>query len=800
MALAGDRVRIIGTNGQGYSITTEGQGFASTGDGGEIIDGEIDGGLNDTPSGFDNLSGSVQITHSGGADNIDFIVGDTRGTAATDGVVNGTSGAIFTGMMFDEPIGDLETSPVGADLVVEPEQRFPVVTDDPGVLATGSDRVTITSVNSAPELTGAVGVETTEDIPVLISLATPTVTDADNDNAVLEVASISEGAVLTLNGEPLTVGDVISVEDQIVYTPAPGVTGEVEVFQVVASDRVSTSTPITVTATISVSPVIPSPVPTPTPIPDAPSPTPNPTPTTPTTPTTPPTTDVGSPPNNTEDNDNTDPGTIVGSGNIPAPSPGDDPDIQVLNPSLPDELRPAITTVVTNEVEAPVEIPPLPSVEFYTVNTVNTVENSTHLTTLEKSFSNDFTTYLDLPESELNNDPELTGPESARRLAYEIEEATGERPGFVYISFLPSQLGQGLSLDDNEPQGSDELELVVITARGGMIRRRVPGITRNQVTRIAQDFRRDLTLPTRNATRHLAEANQLYRWLVAPIQDQLETHGVTNLSFLADEGMRAVPYAALHDGSSYLVENYSVGLIPSLSLTDTQYRDVRDVSMLAMGVSESTNGQTPLPAVPTELSTLIFDVWKGELFLNESATLDTLRDVRQRTPFGIIHMATHARFQQGGYENSYIQLWDDQLTMDEVRQLGWNDPAVEMLVLSACQTAVGSREAELGFAGLALQTGVKTAIASLWSVDDTATMSLMTQFYNTLNTAPIKSEALRQAQLALVQGDVYVDEGVLFIEGLDQGILLPPESLATATTDLSHPYFWSAFTTVGNPW
>ena len=79
-------------------------------------------------------------------------------------------------------------------------------------------------------------------------------------------------------------------------------------------------------------------------------------------------------------------------------------------------------------------------------------------------------------------------------------------------------------------------------------------------------------------------------------------------------------------------------------------------------------------------------------------------------------------------------------------------------------------------------------------------MSLMTQFYNTLNTAPIKSEALRQAQLALVRGDAYVDDGVLFIQGLNRGIPLPPESATRATTDLSHPYFWSAFTVVGNPW
>lgn len=791
VSLGGDRVSIVGTDNQGASIVTDGQGF---------LDGDPSNDFG-IPA---NLSGTISITHAGGPDNIDFIVGDTRGTAATGGVLNGTAGSIRTGTTFEDgdPTGGIPTTPTGVDLIVEPTQAFPVITSDPGVLANGSDRVTITSINSAPELTGSVAVETSEETSVLISLSLnpPVATDIDEDNTVLEVASIAEGSVLTLDGEPLAVGDIISEEDQIVYTPAPGLVGEVEVFQVVASDRVSPSLPILINATITEASPTPTPTtPIPSPTPDL-SPTPTPSPIPEETPT----------PDTTPDSDG-DP-TLVGGENVPSPSPDpspdNGPDIEVLDPSLPPDLRPAIDAVVANGIEDPIDIPSLPSVEFYTVNTVNTLENSTHLTTLEKSFANDFTDYFGLSElglannqeSEFTQELEFTGPDSARQLAYDIEEATGERPGFVYISFLPPNLDGSLIIEEYEPQDSDELELVVITARGGMIRRRVPGITRNQVTRLAQEFRRDITLPTRNATRHLTEAHQLYRWLVAPIQDQLENHGITNLSFLADEGLRTLPFAALHDGEHYLVEKYSVGLMPSLSLTNTEYVDVRDASMLAMGVSESTNGQVPLPAVPTELSTLIFDVWKGELFLNESATLDTLQEVRERTPFGIIHMATHARFQEGEYAKSYIQLWNDQLTMDKVRQLGWNDPAVEMLVLSACQTAIGSYEAELGFAGLALQTGVKTAIASLWSVDDTATMSLMAQFYNTLNTAPIKSEALRQAQLALLQGDVAIREGMLFIKGLDQGIPLPEESLTHSATDLSHPYFWSAFTTVGNPW
>jgi CHAT domain-containing protein len=163
-------------------------------------------------------------------------------------------------------------------------------------------------------------------------------------------------------------------------------------------------------------------------------------------------------------------------------------------------------------------------------------------------------------------------------------------------------------------------------------------------------------------------------------------------------------------------------------------------------------------------------------------------------------MATHADFNAGPVSDSYIQLWNDRLQLDQIRQLGLNDPPVEMLVLSACRTALGDERAELGFAGLAVQAGVKTAVASLWYVSDAATAALMTQFYESLSTAPIKAEAMRAAQLAMAQGDVYIEDGRLYGPGALQGVVLPSASLQVGDRELSHPYYWSAFTIVGNPW
>jgi CHAT domain-containing protein len=234
-------------------------------------------------------------------------------------------------------------------------------------------------------------------------------------------------------------------------------------------------------------------------------------------------------------------------------------------------------------------------------------------------------------------------------------------------------------------------------------------------------------------------------------------------------------------------------------LADTRYVNIKKTQVLAMGASEFTD-LNPLPAVPAELSTITGGLWPGRSFLNEAFTLQNLKAQRQQEPFGIVHLATHGEFQRGTPENSYIQLWDTKLQLNQLRELGWNDPPVELLVLSACRTALGDEEAELGFAGLAVQAGVKSALASLWYVSDIGTLALITNFYQQLQKAPIKAEALRQAQMAMLTGKVHIKDGEL--RGIGQRGEVPlPESLAEyANSNLTHPYYWAPFTMIGNPW
>ncbi|MEQ9549240.1 MAG: CHAT domain-containing protein [Coleofasciculus sp. G3-WIS-01] len=412
---------------------------------------------------------------------------------------------------------------------------------------------------------------------------------------------------------------------------------------------------------------------------------------------------------------------------------------------------------------------------------------------LEELFTREFEKYLGFFNPSINTLGQI------RITLSNIESTTGQKPALIYTVFYPTRLTPDSgSLTNPIPQDNDQLQLVVVTPTGEPIFMPIPGATRANVLAEAQKLRRAITNPiTRSTNRYLAPAQQLYQWIIAPIEEQLQNQGIQNLSFIMDGGLRSIPLLALHDGEQFLIEKYSAGLMPSISLTDTRYRDINDFEVLAMGASEFTDAN-PLKAVPVELATITQKLWQGESFLNQEFTLENLKQERQLQPFGIVHLATHGEFKSGRPENSYIQLWDTKLRLDQLRELKLYEPPVELLVLSACRTAVGDEDAELGFAGLAVQAGVKSALGSLWYVSDEATLGLMTEFYRQLETAPIKSEALRQAQLGMIRGEVRLEEGKLL--GSGESITLPPELAQIGDKDLSHPYFWSAFTMIGSPW
>lgn len=393
-------------------------------------------------------------------------------------------------------------------------------------------------------------------------------------------------------------------------------------------------------------------------------------------------------------------------------------------------------------------------------------------------------------------------PESIAATLRAQAARTGQRAAVIYA--MP------------EPYG---LELRLVTADGLAAAQLVPEATETTIQSTVLQLRASITNQLdRNLDRpnYITPARQLHDWLIAPLAAELEAAGVDLLIFCTGPGLRTVPLAALYDGEQFLIERYAIALIPGFSLLDTQAQDLRNQQVLAMGASEFETLE-PLPGVQSEIASIFnrplpelpigspipatASGWSGQAFLNETFTFETLLRMYETGQFGIVHLATHADFRTGSPANSFIQLWGDQLTLDRFAQWNFRDPAIELLVLSACRTAVGDGQSEMGFAGLAVNAGVRSAMASLWSVSDRGTLALMNDFYRQLQTQPTRAEALRQAQLALLQETVTINGDQMIRSGANaSNITLPPSLQIQGAESLDHPFYWSAFLTIGNPW
>ncbi|MEM9540403.1 MAG: CHAT domain-containing protein [Cyanobacteria bacterium P01_E01_bin.42] len=442
---------------------------------------------------------------------------------------------------------------------------------------------------------------------------------------------------------------------------------------------------------------------------------------------------------------------------------------------------------------------------------------------LEDGFSQHFQDYLEIDR------PETVSLEEARRILANIHAETNFTPALIYIFFRPSLKTNSEDSDLlwqfnnsalnanaadfvsplSQQRDSDELEIALVSEAGEIVRRRLVGLTRKEVMAEVRQFRRAVT-NIRRPGAFIAPSQQLYQWLIAPIEEDLQKRHINNLVFILDSGLRSIPLAALHDGENYLVENYNLGLIPSLSLIDPKYRKIEDAEVLAMGADTFAEHE-PLPGVSVELEVISDRLWRGQAFLNEEFTPEKLIGARADRDFRIVHLATHAEFKPGQPENSYIQFNSQQLPLNRFKELGFDKPPVDLLVLSACRTALGDPEAELGFAGLALATGVKSALGSLWYVNDKGTLGLMTGFYEGLSSiglmttfyegfgdSIIKAEALRQAQLSMIQGATRMENGQLLTA--KSNFSLPSTMVRQDRLDFTHPYYWGGFVMIGSPW
>jgi len=298
------------------------------------------------------------------------------------------------------------------------------------------------------------------------------------------------------------------------------------------------------------------------------------------------------------------------------------------------------------------------------------------------------------------------------------------------------------------------LELLV-TLPSGLQRFAVP-VSAEHVTAEIRAFRR--LVEKRTTREYLPHAQQLYDWLVRPLDAELRRSHVTTLVFVPDSALRTIPMSALHDGTAFLVTRYAVAMTPGLTLTDPHPLNRERIRFLATGITKGVQGFPPLPYVEEEMDS-IRTLYAGHQLLNQDFVAPQMERELRDGRYGIVHIATHGKFSTDANE-SFLLTFDGKLTMNQLDRLiglyRFRDDPIELLTLSACQTGVGDDRAALGLAGVAIKAGARSALATLWFINDEASAALISEFYRQLRTPSLsKAEALQRAQVKLLSDRVY---------------------------------------------
>lgn len=302
--------------------------------------------------------------------------------------------------------------------------------------------------------------------------------------------------------------------------------------------------------------------------------------------------------------------------------------------------------------------------------------------------------------------------------------------------------------------------------------------SRREVESFLQQLHQNLT--ELDATSEIqTRSQQVYNWLIAPIKADLDHQKVNTLVFVLDGALRSIPMAGLYDGQHYLVENYAVALSMGLQLFPPKSLVPEQLNVLAAGLVEPPPDFQQqfsfLPEVKSELDLMAKTGISMQQLLNQEFTSQALEAKVGSIGFNVVHLATHGQFSSQA-KDTFILAADGPINVTQLDSLlrSRNQPrskAIELLVLSACQTAAGDDRATLGLAGVAVKAGARSTLASLWQIDDRSTALLMGEFYRELvNSKVTKAEALRRAQITLFK----------------------------QYPNYSHTGFWAAYVLIGN--
>jgi len=328
------------------------------------------------------------------------------------------------------------------------------------------------------------------------------------------------------------------------------------------------------------------------------------------------------------------------------------------------------------------------------------------------------------------------------------------------------------------PAGTAVIYPIVLGETGALLVRTAQGIFKfdfglenDALESMVLAFRETITNPKTAQVDYEAQAQALYQALFGDADALLNQPSITTLVSVPSGYLRLLPISALHNGDGFLVNRYRLATTLGLQLTEQSRASIKSGSAFVGGVSDAVQGFESLPGVETELAELSSALSTTPL-LNARFSLASVSKRLGSGNDSIVHLATHGYF-DGDHANSFLLAHDDKITLDRLQSTvgarRFTGNSLDLLVLSACETAKGNERAALGLAGVSLKAGAKSTVASLWPIADAATAILMTRFYEALRDGESKASALQTAQQALL-----------------------------ADPEWSHPAYWSPYLLIGN--
>jgi CHAT domain-containing protein len=317
---------------------------------------------------------------------------------------------------------------------------------------------------------------------------------------------------------------------------------------------------------------------------------------------------------------------------------------------------------------------------------------------------------------------------------------------------------------------ADRTEILVNMPSGRIERVKSPA-TAAQLEETATAFR--FNLEKRTTDEYLEQAEQLYDWLIKPLGPLIDDGKIDTLVFVPDGALRTIPMAALSDGDHFLVEKFAIATTPGLTLMEPKPLTAQKGNLIINGLSDSVQGFAPLTFVPDEVKRLN-SLYGGPELMNAKFIQPNVDKEFATDSYSIVHIASHGHFDSDA-RKTFILTYDGKLSLDDlermIRPSQMRDRPVELLTLSACQTAAGDDRAALGLAGIAVKAGARSAFATLWFVNDQASSMIVSDFYTNLHNIPgiSKAQALQKAQIKLLSDPRY-----------------------------GHPCYWAPYLIIGN--